>query len=159
MKFIFTVSITAIILLSCSQMQKQVNTQSSDYYQTKRKMRHGIIPVTTPKHNLEKPQSKTQIVIPPAKMVVRGKETYLKNCYDCHGLGGKGDGPKSVDLKIKPKNLIKVVKEVPNFKFFMAISQWQGKMPGWINALSNEELDDVKAYLQHLAYSKEKPSF
>lgn len=144
-------SIITFTLISCSN----VNTTSQDHYHSKQKMRHGIIPIPTVKNA----KVKQGITPPNQDSVARGKQIYLKNCYTCHGLDGKGKGPGSIDLQVKPRNLIKIVKEVPNFRFFMAISQWQGKMPGWINVLSEKELDDVKSYIQHLALSKEKPSF
>ena len=131
-----------VLLTSCSQ----VNTQSNDYYKNQKKMRHGIVPIPN-----SKTMTKEIISPPPKEKVAKGKELYLKNCYSCHGADGKGNGPGSIDLKVKPKNLIKIVKEVPNFKLYMSISQWQGKMPGWINVLSQNELDDVKAYIKSLA--------
>ena len=41
------------------------------------------------------------------KSIDAGKIVYTKNCYDCHGKKGKGDGPKSADLSENPKDFTK----------------------------------------------------
>lgn len=149
MKLFFTF-LALFTYLSCSH----VNKDEQEYYQSKSKMRHGIIPLTAPS-SIVKRKKITFKKLSEAQ-VERGKQVYLKNCYHCHGIDGKGNGPKSIELKVKPRNLINVVKEVPNFKFFMAISQWQGKMPGWINALNEQEVEDVNVYIQYLAQTQQK---
>ena len=40
-----------------------------------------------------------------AKTVATGKKLYIKNCEECHGKKGMGDGSKAVDLKVAPKDL------------------------------------------------------
>lgn len=145
---IISVFLTTIFLISCSNF----NQNSQDYYQSKGKMRHGIIPLTSPKLMATKKQKVVQKL--DKEQVARGKQVYLKNCYNCHGIDGKGNGPGAIDLEVKPRNLVKVVQEVPNFKFFMAISQWQGKMPGWVSALNEQELEDVNIYIQHLGQTQ-----
>jgi cytochrome c(L) len=37
--------------------------------------------------------------------VVAGKATFMTICSPCHGVGGKGDGPTSVALNPRPRNL------------------------------------------------------
>lgn len=32
--------------------------------------------------------------------IKEGKEIYLKNCKSCHGVKGKGDGPKAANIEI-----------------------------------------------------------
>lgn len=112
-------------------------------------MRHGIIPI--PNQELTKKTSiaETGSVFSNTK-IQRGKKIYMTNCYSCHGIDAKGHGPGSVDLKDKPKDLTQIVKEVPNFKFFMLVSRWQAKMPGWVNVLSENELDDIQEYIRYL---------
>jgi mono/diheme cytochrome c family protein len=34
-----------------------------------------------------------------------GKMAYRTSCADCHGIDGKGDGPKAAELKKKPSDL------------------------------------------------------
>jgi mono/diheme cytochrome c family protein len=38
--------------------------------------------------------------------VARGGKVYEKaECHECHGRGGRGDGPSAKDLKVKPADL------------------------------------------------------
>jgi putative copper resistance protein D len=39
------------------------------------------------------------------KSVAKGKAIYAKNCAECHGPVGKGDGLKGRDLEPKPGDL------------------------------------------------------
>ncbi len=39
-----------------------------------------------------------------------GKMAYLSGCAQCHGVDGKGDGPKSSELKTKPPDLTVLAK-------------------------------------------------
>lgn len=41
----------------------------------------------------------------------RGRELYLQYCGACHGKEGRGEGPVSSDLKIKPTDLTLLKKE------------------------------------------------
>jgi mono/diheme cytochrome c family protein len=34
-----------------------------------------------------------------------GKDDYLRSCAGCHGITGKGDGPKAKDLRKQPSDL------------------------------------------------------
>jgi len=40
-----------------------------------------------------------------AKTIDFGKMAYLTSCADCHGIDGKGDGPKAAGLNTKPSDL------------------------------------------------------
>jgi mono/diheme cytochrome c family protein len=40
---------------------------------------------------------------------------------------------------------------VPEFKFYISVSQWKGQMPGWKNALDEKELEAIGHYLKKLA--------
>lgn len=35
----------------------------------------------------------------------RGRETYQRNCYRCHGLSGKGDGPDAIGIPLITSDL------------------------------------------------------
>ncbi|KRT69276.1 MAG: hypothetical protein XU15_C0012G0087 [candidate division NC10 bacterium CSP1-5] len=58
---------------------------------------------------LEKAQAPLPIPVPPPKtpkLVASGRVIYKKaGCPECHGEGGKGDGPSAPDLRIKPADL------------------------------------------------------
>ena len=53
--------------------------------------------------NEEKPEPPIPIGDPPKatpELVAQGKELYAKaKCFQCHGQGGKGDGPSAGELK------------------------------------------------------------
>ena len=40
-----------------------------------------------------------------AKTIDFGKMAYMTSCADCHGIDGKGDGPKAAGLNTKPSDL------------------------------------------------------
>lgn len=127
MKLIFL-----FLIVSCSRF----NLSSQDYY-NKKHMRHGIIPLST-----------TALKTGDNSTVLRGKDLYEKNCLSCHGVSGMGDGPEVKNLKEKPINLKKLVRDVPNFSFFMSISQWQGDMPGWKEPFTEKERAALVAYIK-----------
>lgn len=80
--------------------------------------------------------------------ILRGKAIYNKHCLACHGDQGLGDGPDAGKQSHPPANLKKLVREVPDFKFFMSISQWDGKMPGWKDQFNESDREDLVAYIK-----------
>lgn len=133
-----------LFFLSCSQ----VNTEQKEYYQQSKTpdLRHGIIVIDqkdkVAHHYLEKLDPKS---------IARGKKIYQSDCMSCHGAEGYGDGPMAKTQNPRPANLKKMVKEVPSFKFHMAVSHWQGDMPGWKNPYSGQELEDLASYMRSFA--------
>jgi mono/diheme cytochrome c family protein len=84
-------------------------------------MRHGIIPID------KKIKGKFNYLdYIDQKSAMRGQQVYEKNCYNCHGDKGKGDGPMATELDTVPANLQQVVKDVPFFKFYLKISKNRG---------------------------------
>ena len=64
------------------------------------------------------------------KSINAGKSLYVKNCQDCHGKKGIGDGPKASDLKTQPKDLtIASVQSQSDGAIFYKISEGRGDMP------------------------------
>ncbi|MBT4791109.1 MAG: cytochrome c [Halobacteriovoraceae bacterium] len=143
--FMSVVLLLFVVALGCTQ----VNTQSKDHYDSKRTFRHGIVPVPVPASKDAAGDKKFPKV--DNKSVALGKVLYKQNCYSCHGINGQGDGPRSVDQETIPVNLIDMARKVPNFNFYMMVSQWQNEMPGWQNVLSPKEITDIKNYIIHLA--------
>lgn len=133
-----------LFLLGCTQL----NTEQKAHYETaqKGKIRHGITVVDTKEnvshHYLEKLDPKS---------IARGKVIYQNDCLSCHGVSGEGNGPMAKAESIRPANLKKMIKEVPSFKFHMAVSHWQGDMPGWKNPYSGQELEDLSSYMRSFA--------
>jgi len=128
-----------ILFYGCGQL----NQRERDEFVQNEKMRHGIVPIETPKK-----------VVMGKKMLessrLKGKEIYLEHCLSCHGPKGLGDGPLAHRQKTKPANLQKTVKEVKDFEFYLSISQYEGSMPGWVSRLDYREREDLVIYLQSL---------
>lgn len=120
------------LMASCSR----VNVASQDHYRQQH-MRHGVVPLSS---GTQKKMNETA--------VMRGKALYEKNCLSCHGKTGQGDGPLAKNSEHKPANLQKLVREVPNFMFFISISQWQGDMPGWKEQFNEVEREELVAYIK-----------
>jgi mono/diheme cytochrome c family protein len=126
-------------LLSCSQ----INSDSKRYHEeSKPRMRHGIVPVDT--------QAAVQLRPVNLEAVNRGREVYLQNCLDCHGIEGKGNGPIATKEGLIVPNLKAVLSEVPHFEFFISFSEWKGTMPGWRNPLTTKEREDLVEYLKSI---------
>jgi mono/diheme cytochrome c family protein len=134
-----------IALLSMTFSCSRINVQSRDmYYSSKQKIRHGIIPIETTSQ-VEQRLSEESIE--------RGKLLYVAHCLSCHGPRGIGDGPNAKDQKIHPADLQRLAKDVPNFKFFMSVSQWQGDMPGWKVPFNELDREDLVAYIKTLRWA------
>lgn len=128
-----------ILLSACST----VNQPYRDEVKREQNIRHGIIPLEKPSTPIKNPLETTN-----ALAASRGKALYEKNCLECHGSKGLGDGPMALNQLYKPSNLQKTVAAVPYFKFFMSFSQKQGAMPGWKSGLSDAERDDIVEYIK-----------
>ena len=126
-----------LLIFGCAR----VNQESRDYYQSEKKMRHGIIPTETD------PNLKPIVAKLDQASVDRGQILYQQNCLECHGVDGQGHQAGH----LKAVNLKKLAKEVNNFKFFMSISQWQGDMPGWKSPFSEADREDLTNYIKSLA--------
>lgn len=140
--------VISLSFFSCTS----INRQSSDHYNATKTFRHGMVPISN--NTLPKTKTEKKSVQVDLKTLAKGKALYNQNCISCHGKTGEGNGPKSNELKVKPANLVKIVKNVPNFKMYMMVSQWQGEMPGWKSLLSDKEISHVRNYILHLSNSK-----
>lgn len=73
----------------------------------------------------------------------RGKAVFESRCMACHGAGGKGASPTNVTLaEVAPSLTDAELRE------FIALGQLSLKMPAFGKTLSNDELDDVIAYIR-----------
>ncbi len=135
-----------ILLFGCS-----INQSSKDFYTYKKNLRHGLIPIASS----SKTERKYEIDLSPKNLEL-GRALYVKECKMCHGENAKGDGPKAANFYPPPRDLVKVVEEVPNFKFYLSVSKWQNTMPGWINPLTEDEIKYIEAYLISLVKKDKK---
>lgn len=134
MKILF---LATLFIASCAR----INPQEQAHYAQQSQLRHGLIPLDNVSVK-EIPKSEL------STSIARGRALYEQDCQRCHGATGLGDGPASKDLKVPAADLQAAVKEVPHFKLYLSISQWEGKMPGWKTKHSAEDLDNLAAYLK-----------
>jgi mono/diheme cytochrome c family protein len=104
-------------------------------------MRHGVIPQSSLKPKIVKQEMLKD-------SIQRGQKIYQKNCLECHGERGLGDGVHAKQQKIRPANLQATLKEVEHFEFYISISQMQGEMPGWRTPIDHREREDLVNYLR-----------
>ena len=87
--------------------------------------------------------------------VGRGKVIYKEYCMQCHGAGGKGDGPAAANLEPKPAIHANInFSEVPTEYLYNMINHGgaaMGKsanMPYWGLTIGQQGVADVMAYLK-----------
>lgn len=87
-----------------------------------------------------------------------GLEIHKANCVKCHGAGGKGDGPAGKLLKTKPADWTDKAKmsKLSDSDLFNVIKNGGaavGKsklMPAWKDKLSDQQINDVIAFIRSL---------
>jgi len=85
----------------------------------------------------------------------RGERLYIKNCLECHGTSGLGDGPTSKKNRFKAANLKKVSKDLSNHFLAFQIEVGTKDMPSWFDVLTEDEIWDLTHYLHDLAVKKQ----
>jgi mono/diheme cytochrome c family protein len=134
--------VSMFLLVGCARVNVD---ERQAYADNQKKIRHGIIPrdaSVTPKKDADRIARKLD-----QASIERGKVIYRQHCLSCHGETGLGDGPMGDKETFAPANLRQTVKEVPDFDFFIAISEWEGSMPGWKRRFNDAELEDLKNYI------------
>jgi mono/diheme cytochrome c family protein len=87
--------------------------------------------------------------------IADGKTIYIKNCYDCHGIKGKGDGPKSGDFEISPGNFTKEdFQKQTDGSVFWKITEGRKPMPSFKNDLTETQRWTVINYVRTLGIKK-----
>jgi mono/diheme cytochrome c family protein len=86
--------------------------------------------------------------------ITRGKGVYLRNCQNCHGVGGWGDGSDAQALKIAPANFHRfssflksdeeLLRTIEHGVVFSPMHSWRGQ-------LTDGEMQDVVAYIRLLS--------
>jgi len=109
-----------------------------------------VVPPTVPPERLKGPVSNVN-------PVAAGRVLFMAACKDCHGETGRGDGPASKPLKIKPRNLTdtKYMATLDDRYLFEIISRGgiavnkSPDMPQF--SLSPEDLANLIAYVRTLS--------
>lgn len=83
--------------------------------------------------------------------VEHGRALYTKNCVDCHGIDGDGNGPRAHFIFPKPRNFLddEVRRTLSRHRLFSGIKFGitGREMPAWGKVLSDEEIADVTAFV------------
>jgi len=80
-----------------------------------------------------------------------GKSLYTINCASCHGNKGAGDGPASLPLNPKPKNLTsEVVQTQSDGAIFWKMTTGKGAMVSWKNTLTEKQRWSLVNYIRQL---------
>lgn len=74
--------------------------------------------------------------------VFEGKSLYQQHCVDCHGPAGEGVMPGMPNFT-RGESLLK-----SDFELANAVRSGRGVMPGFNGLLTDEELENVVAYLR-----------
>lgn len=100
---------------------------------------------------------------PPADdaSVARGRELFQTNCANCHGEGGKGDGPSADEFldawgyPIRPRDLttgqLRVGLEGKDLWVLLAHGIKGTPMPGYLGAVSSEDIWHLVHFVQEVA--------
>lgn len=95
------------------------------------------------------------IVVPAvaAPDLVNGKKVYADKCVRCHGVGGKGDGPKAETLEKKPIDYTDKTKmgTFTDVQLKQVVLDGKQPMPGYKGKMSDKDLEDVIGYLRTFA--------
>ena len=90
-------------------------------------------------------------VVSDAKSLAAGKILYTKNCYDCHGKKGKGDGPKSVELDKPAGDFTKeIFRKQTDGAIFWKITEGRKPMASFKKDLTEEQRWQVINYMRTL---------
>ncbi len=85
----------------------------------------------------------------------QGREIYQKFCLECHGVGGKGDGPRAPMLAPRPGNLVSAATSTKTDDELLAIladGVPRTAMKSWKDRLTLDDRRNVLAYVRSLVH-------
>ncbi|MDE2059533.1 MAG: cytochrome c [candidate division NC10 bacterium] len=82
--------------------------------------------------------------------VAKGKKVYADKCVGCHGEKGKGDGVGARMLSKKPIDYTdkKAMSKLTDEDMKRTVKQGKAPMPAWGTLLTDQEIDNVVAYIR-----------
>ena len=85
--------------------------------------------------------------------LANGKKVYADKCARCHGVSGKGDGPKAETLEKKPADYTdkKKMSELTDAQLKKVALDGKSPMPAYKGKMSDRDLEDVIAYIRTFA--------
>lgn len=94
-------------------------------------------------------------------VLARGYDVYMRQCVACHGLQGKGDGPRAMATPVKPRNLVeepwKYGEDEVSVSKIVREGGPNGVMPAFGTALNPGELKAVVKYVQQFRKRPDLP--
>lgn len=112
----------------------------------------GFITIPGPKKPWVVPENFVKMANPVKSDVTSlkvGKELWRKHCQSCHGKSGKGDGPKSAELKTEPGNFtLDVTQKQSDGSLFYKISEGRDDMPKFTKKIPGK--DDIWAIVNYI---------
>lgn len=91
-------------------------------------------------------------------VLARGYEIYMSQCLSCHGLQGRGDGPRSYSTPIKPRNLKeeawKYGDDEDAIRRIITKGGTNGVMPAFEATIKGRDLDAIIKYCRQLKLQK-----
>ena len=107
------------------------------------------------------PAMRPDSALPADSPIRRGYAVFQRTCLACHTLNGSGDAKLGPDLNIphNPTEYLRADLLRAYVRDPQSLRHWpQAKMPGFSrDALSDQDLDDLLAYLRHMAGRKASP--
>lgn len=98
-------------------------------------------------------QAEGQRSRPPKPDLEAGERIFKKNCVNCHGPGGQGDGAAAEQLNPKPADLTSEktqAKQDAELLETVKFGRPGTAMSGWMSELDERDLRDVMAYIRTL---------
>ena len=91
-------------------------------------------------------------LMPTTDVIKHGQELFHRDCEQCHGKAGRGDGPQSFSLEKHPADLASArVQSQPDGAFFWKVTEGRGVMPK--ATLGDKDKWSVILYIRTLAAS------
>lgn len=90
---------------------------------------------------------------PPKPDPDAGERIFKKNCVNCHGPGGRGDGAAAAKLDPRPADLTsEKTQSRPDGELLETVKFGRPgtAMPGWMGELDERDQRDVVAYIRAL---------
>ena len=91
----------------------------------------------------------------------QGRDLYRIHCLECHGVEGRGDGPRAALLAPRPGNLVSAAtsaKTDTELLEIIAKGVPRTAMSGWSHQLSADERRNILAYIRTLVHFQDLPS-
>lgn len=108
------------------------------------------------------PKMRPAAYLPTDDPARRGFAVFQRNCLSCHTLNGQGDARLGPDLNIphSPTDYLREDMLRTLIRNPQSLRQWpQSRMPGFSpDTLSDHDLDDLIAYLKHMAAHRPTPT-